>query len=209
MRKIVYVLLGTISVIFLCSSCNKNNEYVPEPEPVAENNYLMVNGVENSKLYCAFAYEYSSYKTGIQTPGDPIGKGYEIGLYNDNYSKYPGPARKANVVVSGVFHFDKTYKSAADCIDFITLSNLPNISLLRIVLNQGIFKGVDNETNKDAYDGDNELVSSVVIDTFDGVGPFRNKDNNVTVHIKIVLKDSTIIEFNYKGAVSYDLDDVA
>ena len=105
--------------------------------------------------------------------------------------------RDTKVKILAIRHLEKTYEDPREYVDYLRLEDIPDVGTLIVHLNQGV------------YEGDNELVSDVRVETFD-VGTSdkeTGRRHDANFKISVTLKDGRVIDVRYAGEMmtSYEL----
>lgn len=181
MKNSIFIILAVQFTALLLVSCNKDDDYEE-----FKRNGVYLNGYLHYELKSAFD------GGAIADPSEGIF--YRLHLYEDEYKVSP-TWDKAAISISGFRYNDKTYNSWKECLETITIKELPDVGTIDINLDQGV------------YNGDNEQVKSVRINEFAYHPEWAFSTRAVFqpyFDITILLSNGTIVGIKYCGEVSFD-----
>ena len=183
MKKIFYLLAVVLSTAF--ASCSNDDNVIEDVEqPNALVSRVALNEKNCYNLLAAFD------QGGVANPDE--GSWYGLYLFDfEVESAEVAEWSKAKVYIEGLQKRGRDYENIKDCLTGITLYDIPDVGIVHISLNEGV------------YEGQSELVSAVNIESFD-TGSYDSKTGqkeNANIKISIILKNSSVLELRYVGAV--------
>ena len=183
MKKIFYFLAVVLSTAF--ASCSKDDSVIEDIElPNALISRVALNEKNCYNLLAAFD---------VAGVGDPS-EGHFYGLYLLDFeveSPEMTDFKKQKVHIGGLKKRGRDYENIQDCLTGITLYDIPDVGIVHIPLNEGV------------YEGESELVSAVNIESFD-TGSYDSKTGqkeNANIKIAIILKNASVLEIRYVGVI--------
>lgn len=180
MRKSLYMFLV---IVLALAGCTKE-DYVFKGE-----NGIFVDGVKVVPIESAFV------GGGIADP--TVGASHRFHMYSDYHEK--GPLWNEVPSVVTIYGF----------IPAGTDYNYPGQFLSNVRIDLGGAHGLDIlevELDRGVYKGSNDLVRSVKIQSYNfGKVDVNGKQiEDAVIDIRIILKDSTVIDIKYKGLTPFD-----